>query len=152
MGRHCGDIALYSGLACGAESILVPEVPVDIPLICKRILQAKNSGKKNNIIMKAEGVEMDAYEIAERIAATTGVDAKVVVLSYIQRGGSPTSDDRMLATRTAVKAIELIHKGSESRAIGVDGDEVVHYPLEDALKMKREFRTNLLDIAVTISQ
>lgn len=152
MGRHCGDIALYSGLACGAESILVPEVPVDIPLICRRILQAKNSGKKNNIIMKAEGVEMDAYEIAERIAATTGVDAKVVVLSYIQRGGSPTSDDRMLATRTAVKAIELIHKGSESRAIGVDGDEVVHYPLEDALKMKREFRSNLLDIAVTISQ
>ncbi|MBR6025568.1 MAG: 6-phosphofructokinase, partial [Firmicutes bacterium] len=151
MGRHCGDIALYSGLACGAETILVPDEEVNVQDICKRILIAQNAGKKQGIIIKAEGVDYDPYKLAEKIEEVTGVESKVVILSYLQRGGSPTSDDRILATRTAYKAIDLIIEGSDSRAIGVDGDELVHYPLSDALKMKKPFKEEFLKIAMDIS-
>ena len=150
-GRHCGDIALFSGLACGAETILVPNEEVNTQEICKRILINQNAGKKQGIIIKAEGVDYDSYELAEKIESVTGVESKVVILSYLQRGGSPTSDDRILATRTAYKAVELIIDGSGSRAIGVDGDELIHYPLEDALKMKKPFKEEFYKIAMEIS-
>jgi len=104
-----------------------------------------------DFIIKAEGVDYDSYELAEKIESVTGVESKVVILSYLQRGGSPTSDDRILATRTAYKAVELILDGSRSRAIGVDGDELIHYPLEDALKMTKPFKEEFYKIAMEIS-
>jgi len=152
MGRNCGDIALYSGLACGAESILVPTDELDVPAVCKKVIMGKNRGKKHNIIMKAEGVKMDSYELAKQIAQTTGVEAKVVILSYLQRGGSPTASDRILASRTAAKAIDLIKSGcKESKAIGVRGGEIVDYNLEEALSMVKQPKKDYLDLAEVLS-
>ena len=151
MGRHCGDIALYAGLTGGAESILLPERPYDIAEICKKIIQGRNRGKRHNIIIKAEGVETDSFEMARLIHERTGVEAKVVVLSYLQRGGSPTANDRLLASCCAYKAVELIRDGSRNRAIGMAGGEIVHYDIADALEMSKPFKDVYLAMSDVLS-
>lgn len=139
MGRHCGDIALYAGLAGGAEAVLVPEMPVDINEICRHIIEGSNRGKLHSIIIKAEGVEISSGELARTIESMTGKEARKVVLGYLQRGGSPTLRDRTLATVTAAKAVELLWEDSASKAIGITNEEVVCYDLDDALAMPRQF-------------
>ncbi|SHK03382.1 6-phosphofructokinase, partial [Caminicella sporogenes DSM 14501] len=96
MGRHCGDIALYSGLAGGAESIIVPEEDFDIDSICKKLIQGKNRGKLHSIIMLAEGIG-NAFELGKEIEEKTGIETRVTILGHVQRGGSPTAFDRILA-------------------------------------------------------
>ncbi|MGN0710130.1 MAG: 6-phosphofructokinase [Anaerovoracaceae bacterium] len=153
MGRHCGDIALYAGLTGGAETILIPEEKVDINAICRKMIQGRNRGKLHNIIIKAEGIDIPTQELADMLVERTGMETKIVVLGYIQRGGSPTARDRMLASRMAYKAVQLLYEDSESRAIGVNGEEIVHYELEDALKMKRDYDydKSLLELADILS-
>ena len=151
MGRHCGDIALYSGVTGGAETILIPEVPLDINSIAKKIIQGRNRGKLHNIIVKAEGVDIKSELLAELIKEKTGVDTKIVVLSYVQRGGSPTARDRLLASRIAYKAVLLLKEDSVSKAVGINGEEIVAYDLADALKMKREPDKSLLELADILS-
>ncbi|MDO5441582.1 MAG: 6-phosphofructokinase [Bacillota bacterium] len=151
MGRHCGDIALYAGMAGGAEAVLIPEIDYDINDICQRIILGRNRGKVHNVLIKAEGTEMKSDELAALIEERTGVEARAVILAYLQRGGSPTARDRMLATRCGEKAVQLIEQGSDSRAIGCAGNEIIHYPLEEALQMKREFNKDLYDLAVILS-
>ena len=104
MGRHCGDIALYAGLAGGAEEVLVPEREFDINLLSRKILLSANVGKLHSIIIKAEGVEIESGKLVEIIQERTGRETKLVVLSYLQRGGSPTMKDRILATMCGAKA------------------------------------------------
>src|SRR3712207_3776928 len=95
MGRNCGDIALYAGLAGGAESIIIPEKGYDINELCKTILEGKLRGKMHNLIIVAEGVG-GANEIAEKVEEVTGIGARATILGHIQRGGSPTANDRIL--------------------------------------------------------
>ncbi|QOX62289.1 6-phosphofructokinase [Anoxybacterium hadale] len=152
MGRHCGDIALYAGLTGGAESILIPEEPVDMNKICRTLIQGKNRGKMHSIILRAEGVEMSTQELAKTIEERTGMETKVVVLGYIQRGGSPTARDRMLATRMGYKAVELLlEEGMTSKAVGVKGDEIIYYDLEEALNMKGCHDKSLMELAEIMS-
>lgn len=151
MGRHCGDIALYAGLTGGAETILIPEVGVDINAICRKMVQGRNRGKLHNIIIKAEGIDMSTQELADTLKERTGMETKIVVLGYIQRGGSPTARDRMLASRMAYKAVELLQEGSESRAVGINGSEIVHYELGDALQMKRDYDKKVMELADILS-
>ena len=151
MGRHCGDIAMYAGVTGGAETILTPDQPVDINGICRKIIQGRNRGKLHNIIVKAEGVDISAQDIADMIHERTGVESKIVILSYIQRGGSPTARDRMLASRTAYKAIELFKEGSASKAVGINGTEIIAYDLGDALKMQRTPDSSLIELADVLS-
>ncbi len=151
MGRKCGDIAMYAGVTGGAETILIPDQPVDINAICKKIIQGRNRGKLHNIIVKAEGVDISAQDIADRVHERTGVESKIVILSYIQRGGSPTARDRMLASRMAYKAVELFKEGSTSKAIGINGAEIVAYDLGDALKMVRTTDVSLIELADVLS-
>lgn len=151
MGRLCGDIALYSGVTGGAETILIPEIPIDINAVCKKIIQGRNRGKLHNIIVKAEGVDIKAEELADVIKERTGVDTKIVVLSYVQRGGSPTARDRMLASRMGYKAIELLKDDSSSKAIGTNGNAIVSYELAEALKMTRDINTEFLELADVLS-
>lgn len=152
MGRNCGDIALYAGLTGGAESILIPEEPVDIGKICRTLIRGKNRGKMHSVILRAEGVEMSAEELAKTITERTGIDIKIVVLGYIQRGGSPTARDRMLASRTGYKAVELLlQEGMTSKAVGIKGDEIVYYDLEEALNMPRTHDKLLMDLAEILS-
>lgn len=152
MGRHCGDIALYAGLTGGADNILVPEMPFDLNKVCRKILQGKNRGKLHDIIVKAEGVEVDTQELAKRIEERTGKETRVVILAYLQRGGSPTAKDRMLASRMGSKAVELLYDDEESRAIGICGSEICAYGLAEALNMKRPFNTELYELADILSK
>ncbi len=152
MGRHCGDIALHAGLTGGADNILVPEMPFDINKVCRKIIQGKNRGKLHDIIMKAEGVEVDTQELAQMIEERTGKETRVVILAYLQRGGSPTAKDRMLASRMGSKAVELLYDDEESRAIGICGSEICAYELAEALEMKRPFNTELYELADILSK
>ncbi len=151
MGRDCGDIALYAGLTGGAESILIPEVASDINKICKKMIQGRNRGKLHSIIVKAEGVDISSEDLARIIEERTGMDTKIVVLSYTQRGGSPTARDRMLASRMGNKAVELLMEDSNSKAIGISGIEIVAYDLEDALQMTREHDGSIMELVDILS-
>ena len=151
MGRNCGDLALYAGLAGGVESVIIPETGYDINQICQRIILGRNRGKVHNIILKAEGVDIKAEELAKMIEEKTGVESRAVILAYLQRGGSPTANDRILATRCGEKAIELISQNSDSKAIGCYGSDIIAVDLEDALKTKREFRKDIYDLSIILS-
>jgi 6-phosphofructokinase 1 len=129
MGRNCGDIALYAGLTGGAETILIPEVEPNINAICRQLIQGKNRGKRHSIIIKAEGVSISSQDLADIITERTGLETKVVVLAYIQRGGSPSCRDRMLASQMGYKAVELLKNDIINRAVGIVGNDIVHYDL-----------------------
>lgn len=140
MGRHCGDIALYSGLAGGAESIIVPEEGFNIEEVCKRLIQGKNRGKLHSIILLAEGVG-NAYELGDEIQKYTDIETRVTILGHLQRGGSPTAFDRIIASKMGAKAVQLLIEGKSSRALGVKGNQVFDIDIEEALSVKREFDT-----------
>ena len=152
MGRHCGDIALYSAVAGGAECVLLPEKEEDINNVCRKIIEGSNRGKLHSIIIKAEGTPTPSDELVKNIEERTGKEKKLVVLSYLQRGGSPTLDDRMLATRCAAKAIELLREESESKAIGTVNGNIVAYDLAEALAMPRCFDDELYDLVDVLSK
>ena len=151
MGRHCGDIALHAGLAGGADVILVPEMETDINMVCRRVLRGQQSGKLHSIIMKAEGVDMSVQQLAEIIEERTGREVRSVVPGYIQRGGTPTGRDRMLASVMASKAVKLLYDDERSKAIGIINNEITAVDLADALAMKKEFRKDLYEIAEILS-
>ena len=152
MGRHCGDIALFSALAGGAESVLLPEVHEDVNKICRRIIEGRNRGKLHSIIIKAEGADISSQELADIIEEKTGKETRLVVLSYLQRGGSPTLRDRTLATLTAAKAVELLWEESASKAIGITGGQIVAYDLEEALNFPGEFNREMYDLISVLSK
>ena len=143
MGRHCGDIALYAGLTGGAEYVLVPEFEADINEICQKIMEGVNVGKLHSIIIRAEGYPVSSNDLVKQIAERTSREVKLVVLSYLQRGGSPTFRDRMLATECGVMAVELIRDGQKNKAIGEKNGEVLAFDLEEALGVQNEFRYDI---------
>jgi 6-phosphofructokinase 1 len=152
MGRHCGDIALHAGLAGGAEQILIPEEAANVGELCRKVMQGRNRGKLHSIIIKAEGVDMPSQELADIIKKRTELETKIVVLGYIQRGGSPTARDRILASRMAYKAVELIKNGCEgSKAIGVKGEETVVFDLAEALVMRGQRDMGITRLADILS-
>ena len=146
MGRHCGDIALYSAVTGGAECVLLPEKEEDINRVCRKIIEGSNRGKLHSIIIKAEGTPTPGDELVKIIEEKTGRETKLIVLSYLQRGGSPTMNDRLLATLCAEKAVTLLGEGSKSKAIGVSDGHIVSYDLADALKMPGTFDENLYSL------
>lgn len=143
MGRHCGDIALYAGLTGGAEYVLVPEFETDINDVCQKIIEGVNAGKLHSIIIRAEGYPLSSTELVRQLEERTGREVKLVVLSYLQRGGSPTFRDRMFAAECAVKAVELIRDGVRNRAIGEKCGKVRDFDLGEALQVKHEFRHDI---------
>ncbi|HCX78710.1 MAG TPA: 6-phosphofructokinase, partial [Firmicutes bacterium] len=112
MGRHSGAIALAAGLAAGAESILVPELPYDLDEVCRRLESGRSRGKLHSIILVAEGAA-SAYEVAAQLKKRTNQDTRVIVLGHLQRGGSPTAFDRILASRMASEAVDLVLAGKD---------------------------------------
>ena len=152
MGRKCGDIALYSGLAGGAEFVVIPEKPFDINAIVRKVLDGANKGKLHSIIVKAEGSPMTADEMAAYLGEHTGKDTRVVVLSYLQRGGSPTLADRNLATLCGAKAVDLLEQDSESKAIGIVDNQIVAYDLKEALKQENTFNEEMYRLIDVLSK
>ena len=116
MGRNCGDIALHTGVACGAEYIITPEQGYDKDELCKVILEGKKAGKMHNLVLLAEGVG-GASELSKYIEDKTGIETRATVLGHIQRGGAPSAFDRVLASRMGSKAIELLMEGKTSKVV-----------------------------------
>ena len=160
MGRHRGDIALYSAVAGGAEFVLLPEKDEDINSLCRKIIEGSNRGKLHSIIIKAEGTRTGGQELVDTIQKKTGKDTKLIVLSYLQRGGSPTFGDRMLATLCGAKAVELLAEtasdpvtgGAGSKAIGIVDGHIVSYDLADALEAERHFNEELYELINVLSK
>lgn len=151
MGRNCGDIALYAGLAGGAENIIVPEVEFNVEDVCKTIIEGKIKGKLHNITVLAEGVG-HATELAKTIEETTGLESRVTILGHIQRGGSPTAFDRVLASRMGARAVELLEQNISSRVIGVRGNKIIDVDIDEALDMKKDIDRDLLKLAYVLSK
>lgn len=152
MGRHCGDIALYAGVGGGAEAVLIPEVEADVNRVCRKILQGAGRGKLNSIIINAEGSGVSSDELAKEIAEVTGRETRIVVLSYLQRGGVPTLDDRLLASQSGAKAIELIASGIKNKAIGTVNGKIQAFEIEGALAEKPEFDHELYELIDVLSK
>lgn len=147
MGRECGDIAIHAGLTGGAEIILVPEEKTSITEVCRTLIESRNKGKKSSIILKAEGVDLDSNYLDEEITKRTGLDVKVVVLSYIQRGGTPTANDRLLASVLGAKAAELLKEDKHGMALGLVKGSVVCRELSSALRAKKRDLSQLSGLA-----
>ncbi|NPV42836.1 ATP-dependent 6-phosphofructokinase [Koleobacter methoxysyntrophicus] len=150
MGRDSGWIALESGLAGGAESILVPEVKFNIEQICDKLLKGYRRGKLHSIIIVAEGAAR-GFDIGEAIKERTGFETRVTVLGHIQRGGTPTAMDRILASRLGAKAVDLLIQGERNKMVGIKGKDIVAIDLDKVLSEKKEFDFNIYELANTLS-
>lgn len=146
MGRHCGDIALYGGLAGGAEAVIIPEMDTDMDDLCQTIIRGKKRGKLHSIILLAEGVGKP-YEVAEQIKSKTGSDVRVSIIGYLQRGGTPTPSDRILGSRLGSYAVDLLIAGKAGRAIGVKGNQLVDIDITEALAMKKDYDKEIFELA-----
>ncbi|MBD3407569.1 MAG: ATP-dependent 6-phosphofructokinase [Candidatus Lokiarchaeota archaeon] len=138
MGRHAGAIAAHVGLGCGATAILLPETKTDLEAIASKIIKGRDLGKESSIIIVAEGDEAgDAATVGEKLSKLVDEKCRVSVLGYIQRGGSPTRQDRLLATRLGVHAVESIMKGIHGVLLGEVAGDVVTTPYEYAYKNRK---------------
>ena len=151
MGRNCGDIALYAGVAGGAEYILVPEIPYDLDKIASSIKKSYLRGKTSNMIILAEGAG-NRDEIAEYVGKKSGISVKVNNFGYIQRGGSPDMADRVLAARFGYKAVELLRDDNDSCAIGIKDNKVITVPFDQVSKAEKKFDKRLYEIAHVLNQ
>ena len=142
MGRNSGHIASYVGLACGAEEVFTPEINTTVDKAVDKILEAQKKGKKSSIIVSAEGQKPGrAYDLADSIRKKSGLDAKVCILGHIQRGGSPTATDRIIASRMGSAAVDALLKGDRDIMIGIEKNEIVQVPFE--LATQREKKSSL---------
>lgn len=150
MGRHAGFLALETAVACGAEFVLVPEIPADIEAIINKIHYAKEHGKTHSIIVLAEGV-MPAHELADRLKGRCDYDPRIVVLGHIQRGGAPSSFDAVLASRLGYAAVECLLEGRSGVMVGRVKGEILASPLEKAWEERRPLDQDMLRIMETLS-
>ncbi|WP_134686324.1 6-phosphofructokinase [Brevibacillus migulae] len=150
MGRDAGDLALWAGLAAGAESIIIPEEEQDMDDIIERLHAGHRRGKKHSIIIVAEGVG-SATSYAETIKERTGWETRVTVLGHIQRGGSPTAFDRMLASRMGAAAVDLLLEGKKDRMVGIQNNQIVDIDFDEALAQKHKLDTSIYQLARTLS-
>jgi ATP-dependent phosphofructokinase / diphosphate-dependent phosphofructokinase len=170
MGRHAGWIAAYSGIAGGADVILVPERPFDIDEVCDRIKRRHASGRTFSIIVVSEGAvprdgsgitisadKKDAFgharlggiavELEGEIEERTGFETRMTILGHVQRGGTPTAYDRVLATRFGVKAVEAADRGAWGTMVSLRGTDIVLVPLEEAVAEPKLLDDDLYDTA-----
>lgn len=150
MGRDAGDIALWSGLCVGAESIIIPEAGNDMDDVIQRLEQGNKRGKKHSIIVVAEGV-CSGSDIARIIEERTGLETRVTVLGHLQRGGSPSAYDRMMASQMGAKAVDLLIEGEKGVMVGLKCGKLIHAPFDDAAKDKHQIDLTLYHLARSLS-
>jgi ATP-dependent phosphofructokinase / diphosphate-dependent phosphofructokinase len=172
MGRDSGWIATYSGIAGGADVILIPEVPFDIDQVAETIRQRHARGRYFSIVVAAEGAKfaggnetlpaagVDEFGharlggigslLAQEIEKRTGFESRSVVLGHIQRGGSPSAFDRVLATRYGLGAIDMVHRGEFGRMAALRGNKIISIPLAEAIASNRKVDKEILDVATGI--
>lgn len=153
MGRRAGYLALNAGIAVGATAILIPEIEFDIQKdVIERMQRTQRTDKKHFLIVVAEGVGVDVTELAKEIQAKTGVESRACILGHIQRGGSPTVQDRVLATRMGHYAVkELLMKGIGNRVVASQNGKVVDFDIFEALNMTKHIDEDLYNIAMEVS-
>ena len=151
MGRGAGYLALEAGIAVGATSIIVPEVEYDIERdVIARIRELQKTGKKHFIVIVAEGVGGTA-EIAKKIEAETGVESRATILGHVQRGGSPTARDRIMASQMGSRAVDLLTQGIGNRVVGIRDNKIVDFDIFEALKMTKTIDMKDYELAHEIS-
>lgn len=151
MGRSCGDLALHTGIAVGAMAILVPEVPFDFQEdIINKMKMSQMMGKKHFIIIVAEGVG-NVEEIAKKVQKLTGFETRATVLGHVQRGGSPSLRDRVVASKMGCMAIEIISKNLGSRIVAMQNGKIISFEIHDALSKKKNLDLDLYKMAMEIS-
>lgn len=139
MGRNCGYLALMAGIICGAEIVLIPEVEVSMQELGAQIEDAYARGKAHAVIVAAEGAALKAHELAEYLRGIEiDFEVRVTILGHVQRGGSPSAFDRMLATRLGVKAVEALLEGESGVMVGLQGREIVTIPLTEVVSKSRQ--------------
>lgn len=147
MGRHAGYIALWCGIANGAEDILLPErYDGNEQLIINRIIENRKRGKKHHIIINAEGIGHSA-SMARRIEAATGLETRATILGYMQRGGAPTCKDRVYASIMGAKAAELLYEGKSNRVVSYTHGDFVDFDIQEALNMRKEISEDQYEIS-----
>jgi 6-phosphofructokinase 1 len=152
MGRDAGFIALMTGLAGGAEGILIPEVSSDVDALCETLTAGWRRGKMSSIIVVAEGNESGgAFEVAEKVKERTGMDYRVCVLGHVQRGGPPTAIDRIRASKYAAWAVQALLDGDCGKVAGEVKREPTLTPLNDACTKKKEIDLRLYELARILS-
>lgn len=150
MGRNCGDIALYAGIAGGAETVIIPEIPYDMDEICRKLISGKNRGKRHNIILVAEGVGKP-FEIGQEIERKVGIETRVTIMGHLQRGGVPSAFDRVLASRFGHHAVEALLEGRSARVIGIRGSGVFDMDIDEALAMPKDINHQLIEMTNMLS-
>ena len=153
MGRNCGDIALYAGIAGGAETIIVPEVKIEIDEIVNKLETTQKRGKKHSIIVLAEGANLEGGSIGLKNVLTEkdGADVRITVLGHVQRGGSPSAFDRILASKLGKRAVDILIEGKTKRVVGVRDNKVIDMDIDEALSMKKEFDMDSYKMAKVLS-
>mgnify|MGYP005750123933 CR=1 FL=1 len=150
MGRHAGDLALWAGLAGGAETILIPEAKDDMDEVIARLKRGAERGKKHSIIVVAEGVG-SGVEYGKKIEESTKFETRVSVLGHIQRGGSPTAFDRVLASRLGAYAVELLLDGQGGRCVGIQNNELVNHDIIEALSQEHTIDKKMYSLSKELS-
>ena len=151
MGRRCGDIALQTGISAGATAILVPEVEFNIEKdVISRIINTQKTGKKHFIIVVAEGVGK-VNDLAKYIEQRLGIEARATILGHVQRGGTPTVRDRVVASQMGYKAVDLLNQGKGNRVVVMRDGKITDLDIDEALSMERVFDMELYKVAMTIS-
>ena len=153
MGRRAGYLALNAGIAVGATAILIPEIEFDIQKdVIERMKRTLRTDKKHFLIIVAEGLGIDVAELGKEIQAKTGVESRACVLGHVQRGGSPTARDRVLATQMGNYAVKnLLMKGIGNRVVAIHQDKIVDYDIFEALNMEKHIDPELYRTALEVS-
>ncbi len=150
MGRHCGDLALYSGICCGAEYIITNETGLDKEKLLKSLKENRLNGRRHAIVVISENIT-DVYQLAKDVEEYSGYECRATILGYIQRGGNPTPEDRLLAARLGKYAVDLLHDNTSGVAVGVVDGKLKATPIEEALTMVSEPNVELNKLVQKIS-
>ena len=150
MGHGAGDLALQCGLAVGATSVIVPEKTYDPEAVITKIRETQKRGRNHFIIVVSEGL-CDVRELAKQIEDATGIESRATILGHIQRGGSPTLRDRVVASKMGYAAVELLKNGIGNRVIALKNCEIVNYDIFEALNMTKTFDEETYLLANMIS-
>ncbi|MHB1483178.1 MAG: 6-phosphofructokinase [Saccharofermentanales bacterium] len=151
MGRRAGYIALNVGISCGAEVVIIPEIPHNIEKdIIKPLLEARNRGKQHYIVVISEGLG-NTIELANTIEELTGIEARTTILGHLQRGGSPSTRDRQMASYMGIRAIECLNEGRLNRIIAYKNGSIIDLDIEEALKAEKTITKEELDRALILS-
>ncbi len=152
MGRHAGYIAIEVGIAGGAEDVLIPETPTDIPGLARKLIERRLRGQMSSVVVVAEGDEAGgAFDIARKMAKHAKLPTRVSILGHLQRGGVPTAADRLLASRLGLAAVREVRKGSSNIMVGVVQGKVTTTPLHRSWKANHKVTRELLDLVRILS-